>query len=82
MIIGMDSVKISIQMVKSMKETFLVVIRKDMVCIITLMEIDMKDIGRKIAVMVKENKYILMVIIMREPGEKMKKMVLGYYTVI
>lgn len=82
MIIGMDSVKISIQMVKSMKETFLVVIRKDMVCIITQMEIDMKDIGGKIAAMVKENKYILMVLIMREPGEKMKKMVLGYYTVI
>ena len=78
----MDSVKISIQMVKSMKETFLVVIRKDMVCIITQMEIDMKDIGGKIAAMAKENKYILMVIIMREPGEKMKKMVLGYYTVI
>ena len=78
----MDSVKISIQMVKSMKETFLVVIRKDMVCIITQMEIDMKDIGGKIAVMVKENKYILMVLIIREPGEKMKKMVLGHYTVI
>jgi|688.fasta_scaffold430558_1 hypothetical protein len=78
--LDMEKEKIGIQMVKNMKDNSLKVTKMVLEFITTLMEIAMKDIGRWINVKVMVNKFMQMELIIKENGNRIKKMALEFYT--